>query len=316
MSVPTRVSPLPRWQLAAPQSWMGWLLAISASIFFSVVSPIGRYVVSSGMDPALFVVMRWSIAILLLTGTAAIVEPQRLRIDRRGLRFACIAGLFNSFSALSFASSLKYLDASMASMIYTTLPLAVLLLLRFRGEKFTWRNLIRIAIASLGVYLLVGPGGEAPMVGVLLVLSAVCFFAVQMVLVQWYLKEYNPRTVALYIMAVIALVNGSWWLVWGGVWQMPSLQVWLAIGLLALVGSYLARITYYAAIQRIGSGQASLLSPLEMLLTVVWSILFLGEHLSTLQWVGGALILISALLAIQRLGRAAWRPRLRMGARM
>ena len=305
-----------RWPASFSPNWTGWFLVVLANVCFSVVSPIGRYVVSNGMDPALFVVLRWSMAALLLSGTVAVVEPQRLFMDQNGLRFACLAGLFNSFSALTFASSLKYLDASMASMIYSALPLAVLVLLRFRGEKFTYRNLVRIAIAVLGVYLLIGPGGDVPLIGVLLVLAAVVFFAVQLVLVQWYLRAYNPRTVALYIMIMIALVNGSWWWFQGSAWHMPSQQVWLAIGLLALVGSYLSRICYYGGIQRIGSGQASMLSPLETLLTVVWATLFLQERLSPVQWIGGALILLSALLAIQRLGRARWRPRLRMGARM
>jgi drug/metabolite transporter (DMT)-like permease len=44
---------------------------------------------------------------------------------------------------------------------------------------------------------------------------------------------------------------------------------------------------------------------LETLLTVIWSTLFLHERLTPLQWVGGALIMVSALLAIQRLGRTS-----------
>jgi drug/metabolite transporter (DMT)-like permease len=71
-----------------------------------------------------------------------------------------------------------------------------------------------------------------------------------------------------------------------------------------------------AAINRIGSGQMALLTPLETLLTVTWSMLFLDERLTTIQWVGGGLILASALLAIQRLGRAQWPPRWRLWTRV
>ena len=48
----------------------------------------------------------------------------------------------------------------------------------------------------------------------------------------------------------------------------------------------------------------ALFGPLETLLSVIWSILFLHEALTPLQMAGGALILASALLAVQRFGRA------------
>ncbi|MCH8339483.1 MAG: EamA family transporter, partial [Chloroflexi bacterium] len=55
-----------------------------------------------------------------------------------------------------------------------------------------------------------------------------------------------------------------------------------------------------------------LLGPLETLLTVIWSLLFLQERLSVVQWAGGGLILFGAVLAGQRMHRIRWRPRLRL----
>ena len=72
---------------------------------------------------------------------------------------------------------------------------------------------------------------------------------------------------------------------------------------LAVISSYLARLTYLAGVGRVGSGRLALLGPVETMLGVIWSILFLHERLSPMQFVGGALILASALLAVQRLGR-------------
>jgi drug/metabolite transporter (DMT)-like permease len=52
----------------------------------------------------------------------------------------------------------------------------------------------------------------------------------------------------------------------------------------------------------IGSGQLALLGPLETMLSVIWAVLFLHERLSLWQFAGGALILLSAALAVQRFG--------------
>jgi drug/metabolite transporter (DMT)-like permease len=72
----------------------------------------------------------------------------------------------------------------------------------------------------------------------------------------------------------------------------------------------------FAAIRSLGSGQLALLAPTETLLTVIWSMIFLQERLTAWQWLGGLLILTSALLAIARLNRARWRPRWRLWPRV
>ena len=75
-------------------------------------------------------------------------------------------------------------------------------------------------------------------------------------------------------------------------------------GWMAIIGTYLAQLTMVTSVRIIGGGQVALLNPLETFLTVIWSVLFLSESLTAIQWVGGGLILLSALLAIQRLRRA------------
>jgi drug/metabolite transporter (DMT)-like permease len=63
----------------------------------------------------------------------------------------------------------------------------------------------------------------------------------------------------------------------------------------------------FVAVREIGGGQFSLLAPLEMLLTVIWSVMFLSERLTLWQWAGGGLILVSAVLAAQRWLRVRWK---------
>ncbi len=77
----------------------------------------------------------------------------------------------------------------------------------------------------------------------------------------------------------------------------------MAVLILAIVSTLLARLAYFAAMGHIGGAQMALFGPLETLLSVIWSILFLNEQLAPVQLLGGALILASALLAVKRLGR-------------
>ena len=290
--------------ISAKRQRTGWALALISTVAFSFAPPIGRSAIQAGMDPTALVAVRLLLAALLVGGTLLLTDRKRLRLDRRAGVIACLAGAINGVGMLFFFWALTHVHASMASMFISISPLVVLSLLALRGERFTHRHTLRMALGIGGVYLVVGPGGAVTPIGVLLLLGSVFAFAGHMVLLQWYLRGYDTRSVTFYISASMAVVVTLWWLVTGGVWQAPGVSGWLAIGTLALVSTYLARFTMVAAVGRIGGGQVAMLAPVETLFTVAWSMLFLSERLTTLQWAGGGLILTSALLAIQRLGRA------------
>ncbi|MEZ4662405.1 MAG: DMT family transporter [Caldilineaceae bacterium] len=291
---------------------MGWALAVGASLAFSIAPPVARYAIVGGMDPTALLVLRFVVAVFFFVVTTWLTDARQLRIDGRGLLFTAAAGLANGIAMTCFFWALTRLEASMTSMILSTLPLVVLGLLALRGEKLTRRHAVRVTLALAGVYLLIGPGGQVDAVGVGLSLIAVFLFAFQLVIIQWYLQEYDTRTVALYIAVAMLVVISAFWLFQGAVWQTPDAGGWLAAFALGFVSTYVARMLFYSAIHYMGSGQTVLLMPLELLLTILWSVLFLKERFSPLQMVGGVLIIISALLAIKRLRQARWRPRWRM----
>ena len=105
------------------------------------------------------------------------------------------------------------------------------------------------------------------------------------------------------VTGTMTIFVAGWWLLQGAVWIPPTPLGWFQVLLLAVVSTYFARLGYYAAIPRIGSGQLALLGPLETMLSVIWAVIFLHERLAPWQVAGGVLILASALLAVQRFGR-------------
>jgi drug/metabolite transporter (DMT)-like permease len=286
-------------------SRFGWLLAFGATFCFSFAPPVARAAIQAGVDPTLLVLLRLALATLLIAATNWAMGARLFLIDQRGLGVSIAAGGANGIGMLLFFLGLESVAASMSSMILSTIPLAVLSLLWLRGERFTYRHTVRVLLGLAGVYLLIGPGGEVDLRGVLLLLTAVLCFSGHMALLQWYLRGYDSRTVTFYISLMMALAVFVYWLIRDGTWQPMGSNGWLAVVVLAVVSTYLARLAMVSAIRRIGGGQMSLLAPLETLLTVIWSTLFLHERLTPLQWVGGALIMVSALLAIQRLGRTS-----------
>ena len=282
----------------------------------SFLPPLIRAAIDGGLNPTTLTMARFLLGVMLLGAVLGVAAPAHFRIDRYGLLFAGLTGLLNGISLLTFHWALTRVSASIASMLISTQPLFVLLLLSLRGEKFTYRNTVRMALGIGGIYLLIGPGGQVDSLGVLMVLFAVLVNAGQFVMIQWFLRDYGTWQVTVYYFTGGALFVSAIWLLQGVEWHVPGLVGWLFIGVLGLVGLGVRAATV-GAIRYIGSGQLALLNPLASLLAVVWSILFLSEKFSLVQWFGGLLIITSALLTIHRIRRArrfrrGWRSWLRL----
>ncbi len=289
----------------------GWFLALIATVAFSLATPIARSLLVGGADPSGLVTIRLIIATALHGLAIGLSAPALFRLDRRNVGFSLLAGVTNGIGMLLYFLGLARLTASITAMLLSMSPLIVLSLLVLRGEKLTQRHAVRIGLALAGVYLLIGPGGNVDMTGVGLILLSVLAFSSQMVLLQWYLKDLDPRTVTFYVTAGMLLVVGVYWVGIGAPWQPLPVTGWIGLATLALVSTFLARLAMYAAVAYIGSSQMSMLTPLEILLAVIWSVAFLGERLTVAHAIGGALILASTLLAIQRLNLTWRRPRWR-----
>lgn len=282
-----------------------------ATVAFSLATPIARSLLVGGADPSGLVTIRLIIATALHGLAIGLSTPGLFRLDKRSVGISLLAGVTNGIGMLLYFLGLARLSASITAMLLSMSPLVVLSLLVLRGERLTRRHMLRTGLALAGVYLLIGPGGNVDMGGVGLILLSVLAFSSQMALLQWYLKDLDPRSVTFYVTAGMLGVVGLYWLSIGTPWQPLDASGWLGLVTLALVSTFLARLAMYAAVAYIGSGQMSLLTPLEILLAVIWSVLFLGERLTLAHATGGLLILVSALFAIQRLNLTWRRPRWR-----
>jgi drug/metabolite transporter (DMT)-like permease len=300
---PTVRSRLSGWARRQTRLNLGWALAVFATVAFSFAPPVARFAIVGGFDSTTLLLARMILATSFFAIVLAATDLQKLRLPRAGLAAAALVGAVNAVGMTLFFAALGQLEASLSAMILALSPPMVLSLLALRGERLTQRHLVRLALALMGVYLLIGPTGQVDWVGATLALTATFLFALQMALTQWTLIAYPTRAVAFYVTASMTFFVAIYWLFLGAPWTMPTPAGWVAVLILALVSTLLARLAYFSAMGRIGGAQMALFGPLETLLSVIWSIIFLNEQLAPLQLVGGALILVSALLAVKRLGR-------------
>ncbi len=281
----------------------GWLFALAAITLYSTNTTIGRGAILAGMHPLTLLMGRFLLASLLFGATLALTPLGHRRGDQRpfnrfGLAASVISGVLNGLMMAAIFWALARVSASVTSMITISLsPVFALGFLALAGERFTRRNALRLALALGGVYLLVGLGGSVDPWGVAMLVVGAALYALHIVSVQWFLRGYNMWQVAALIVASASAVIVILW--WGSdaTWYVPGWGGWLAILAQGLLTTWVGRFLTYSAIDRIGSGQFALLTPLEMMLAILWAVLFLGEALTGTQWLGGVLVLISTALA-------------------
>jgi drug/metabolite transporter (DMT)-like permease len=280
---------------------MGWAMALGSTGAAALVTPLAKAVVVAGVAPSTLLLTRLVLTVFLLAATLAVTAPARLKISRMRLADVTLVGLVAGVEICCFFWSLAWIDASMSAMLKSIQPLVVLLLLSLSGERLTRRHLFRLALAVGGIYLLVGPSGQVAPWGLALTGLSILLYALQLALIQWRLAAYEIRTMTLYLLTIMTLVVAGWWGMQGAPWRDPGLTGWLAIVAMAVVGTYFARLAQMAAVRYVGSGQLALLWPLQTLLIILLSVVFLHERMTFIQWLGGGLILASALLAVDRL---------------
>lgn len=278
----------------------GTMLVLLASLCLSTAPTVIKFGLNADVDPVTQLTLRLWIGALVLWIIFLMFQPEKLKIDRKGLIGCALAAGANTISLGSFYIAVTYIEISVATVIFSTFPMIALLLLALKGERITRLNFIRFGLALLGVYLLVGFAGEINFFGVGLVVITAIFFSLHITLIQWKLNHYPTRTITAYILSFMSLYMGIVYFATGHGVPTMGAEGWGVVIYTGLVATAIARFAMFAGIRHIGSGQTALLGPLETLMAVVWAMIFLDERLTMVQILGGLLILISAALASLR----------------
>jgi drug/metabolite transporter (DMT)-like permease len=172
----------------------------------------------------------------------------------------------------------------------------VTLILRLAGQTISALTFFRIGLTIFAIYLLtVGGLGEPDWLGVMMMVVAALTYAIQLVFSQRIMLDIPAPTMTLYAMTAMALVVTIAWLAFPNVGPQITAQGWEYILLMGLV-TILARLTLFLGVKTLGSIQTALLGVFEVIVTILIAVIWLGEHLTPIQWLGALLIIISILL--------------------
>lgn len=281
----------------------GVIAVLAGALCVSTVPTAVKFGLAGQAEPFQLLAPRLILGTMLLWVWVGVTRPHRIRIDRRGLAACGLAGLLNAISLSLYYFALTRLAASITNITFSIYPALLLLLWLAVGERVTRLDWIRLATALVGIWLVAGPGGTLDPLGLALALGGAAAYAVYVRVVHARLVGYAISTQVLWTITCMSILMQLPAALFGSESALDA-RGWGVVLWTAILGTALAPALNVTGIRLIGGGQAALLAPFETFLTVSWATLFLGERLSGLQLLGGAMVITSVGLAA--LGRR-WR---------
>jgi drug/metabolite transporter (DMT)-like permease len=277
----------------------GVVLVLASTVAYGSMAILAKIAFAGGVRPLGLLAFRFLLASLLFTITipkAASPLPWPIRFRLWGL-----GGIF-IVNAVAYFTALERTPASLVSVLVFTYPVMVMFLSALLGlDPLTVRGLTAAVLAVAGSALAIGgTAGGASTSGVALALLAALLYACYVVIGSRLLATIPTEAVARHAVGLCALLCLPWG-AWRGELVLPSTPAaWVSLVIIGSVSTFVAMRAFLAGVERIGAARASVLSTLEVFVTVGLAALFLGEAVSLRQVAGAALVLAAVLL--QNLG--------------
>jgi drug/metabolite transporter (DMT)-like permease len=279
------------------------IYAALASAFFLGMTPVfGKQAITLGMPPIGVVALRTILATALLLFGVLIFKRQYLYIYPAGLLGCLLAGGINGIGSLLFYGALGRIGAGLGQIIYSIYPLFVVLWLWLDHQPPSRLTLLRLILIIPALYLLIQTAsGSIDYLGVGMMLGAALLYALHLPINQRVLYDMPAPTVTLYTLLSMSGVVILTFIISRSPYPPGSIdKAWLPVLGLTLM-TFLSRLTLFLGVKHIGGSQTALLGLGELIITLVFSFIWLGERLSPYQWSGAFILVLSlALVGLEK----------------
>ena len=253
-----------------------------------------------------------AIAILL-----AVLAWKRLRLPadlKIWLHLIAFAAFNNVIPFVLIIYAQREVTTGMSAVFNATAPLFTLLLAGklLAGERFSWGKVIGIVTGIVGVGIITAPAltgatHVSPGTTMALLAAPLCY-AIATIYARLALIHMQPFALAtgqmigsLIFAAPLALIiERPWTLAMPG---MPAIGAVLAMG---IFGSALASLCHFTVLRRAGATNSMLVTLLLPVTPLILGRLFLGETMSTPDFLGAAIIALALIIIDGRLLQRMW----------
>ena len=286
----------------------GLMFALLSALSFGGSGALGRGLIELGWTPGAAVFYRILVASLALSIPTALAILGRWHLLRQDARLVLAYGLVAvAGTQLFYFNAVQTMPVAMALLVEYAAPIAVVAFLWVRhGQRPSRTTVVGavVAIVGLGLVLDLLSGASVDVAGMTWALLATCGAAVYFILSaqETHLPPLVLAGAGLWVGAVamgLACATGvvPYATATGTVdFSVGEVPWWIVLLVLGLVTAALAYATGIAAARALGSRVASFFALMEVLFSLMFGAILLGQQPGLLQLAGGILILGGVVL--------------------
>jgi drug/metabolite transporter (DMT)-like permease len=271
---------------------------ILAAISFAIGDVFSKVALIDGMDVLTLSTFRSAFSVVCIFPWLWFQPPPTPATPRQrnislglGILFAGI--VFGLFKAI------ELLQVPVAVLTYFIYPLLTGIVGALVGlDKLTWRGATAALVAFVGLAMIVGAGSDVIVpAGIAIAVAAACCRTAVLLITRASLMGADPRLVTWYSILSSTAILGAFSLgTWN--WHAPhTVYGWVALITVSITIT-ISVLMLFVSVNRIGPFRSALIMNLEPLLATIHSVPLLGDIITPVQALGGA-IMLAALVAFQ-----------------
>ena len=279
----------------------GALWAVASATAYSLSSVVGKDLLDS-LGPASLLFWRFSIAAVVLWVALLVWRggggPNPLDVPRWTL-----LGLGVVFGLLVLTGflALDRIDASLYIVLVYIYPVLVVVGSAWFGTRPARSTWLALALVMAGIVLTVPElftgVRNVSAIGIGLTLAQAVIFAAYMIVSKRVVPQAIDGVVtAAWIVLGASLVIAPIALV-GGLVRPHGSDLVFEVAAFALIPTVVSTICFFQAMRYIVPGAVAMVQTLEVVLVIVWAVVFLGEELRAIKIVGALVVVGGVLLA-------------------
>jgi drug/metabolite transporter (DMT)-like permease len=276
----------------------GAIYALAAAAGLGAVTTQAKFVYADGGNALTLILWRFAISGAAI-GIVILVKRYSFKIDREYRRSTLLLGVIWSGAMICYLLSIETISVSLAVLILYSYPVLVLLVSLLQG-------ILKPSLALVGVFVLAFTGialmlGGIEMqfsaAGVIFALLAASGAAYTFLKGSAIAPLMNPVVLTFWvnllgIFIILPMVYGNY--------AMPVSST----GMLYLAGATLcylvAILAQFEALAILSAARAAFIFNLEPVVSILLALVFLGETLTVIQWVGATMV-IAVLFSFNRI---------------
>ena len=278
----------------------GFLLLAGSAAGFSTLAICMKLAFEEGVNlPTLLTIRFLSAAVFCFA--FLILRRETVKADFQSLcRMIGLGAIVYVAVSGFYALAISRLPASTTALVFYTFPAIVVGLSILTGREMI--NLPRLAALGAcfaGLFQVLGfsfetISGYGVMFGMAAAFSQACYVLLSHMIVS----KLPPLLMTAYASVGTGMVFAVYGLTAGELTIQLTLLAWVAVLSTGFLASFLGIWLFFAGVKEAGPSNASIIMNIEPVLTVILSVLVLGETLGWMQGLGGALI-IGGLIFLQ-----------------